>query len=71
MSKKSAKASAATKKASGMSRNTAIWIIIGAAALAALVFALTTGAPKTVGSAPTVAGLGTGRPAMYEFSTDS
>jgi len=69
MSKKTGKKSA--RRDAGMTRATAIGIIVGALALAALILALTTGAPKTSDAAPSVAGLGTGRPSVYEFSTDS
>lgn len=74
MSKKAAsrKPSAAPAKRS-MSKRTAIIVIVGCVALAGLIFALTTGG-KASGAASggtAVAGLGTGKPTLYEFSTET
>lgn len=57
----------------GMSTRTAVIVIVGCVAVAGLVFALTTGgkaAGGATGGTP-VAGLATGKPTLYEFSTET
>lgn len=71
MSKSPASKKPAAKR--GMSTRTAVIVIVGCMALAGLIFALTTGgkAPGGTSGGTPVAGLGTGKPTLYEFSTET